>query len=64
MWDMKPQAPDGIRGEFKPISTSLPGYQMCEHAAAGLPRHIHRATVVRSMHHSVNNSHGAAVYTA
>jgi hypothetical protein len=25
---------------------------------------MHRATVVRSMHHSVNNSHGAAVYTA
>lgn len=63
MWDMKPQAPDGIRGEFKPISTSLPGYQMSEH----LPRMAqlaHRSTVVRSMHHSVNNSHGAAVYTA
>jgi hypothetical protein len=63
MWDMKPSAPDGIRGEFRPIATSLAGYQMCEH----LPRisqHMHRATVVRSMHHSVNNSHGAAVYTA
>jgi hypothetical protein len=63
MWDMKPQAPDGIRGEFTPISTSLVGYQMSEH----LPRvaqHAHRATIVRSMHHSVNNSHGAAVYTA
>jgi hypothetical protein len=63
MWDMKPQAADGIRGEFKPISTSLPGYHLCEH----LPRmsqQMHRATVVRSMHHSVNNSHGAAVYTA
>ena len=34
MWDMKPNAGDGIRGEFQPISTSLPGYQMCEH----LPR--------------------------
>ncbi|MBI1346074.1 DUF1501 domain-containing protein [bacterium] len=63
MWDMKPQAPDGIRGEFQPISTSLPGYTMCEH----LPRMAqlaHRSTVVRSMHHTVNNSHGAAVYTA
>jgi len=63
MWDMKPHAPDGIRGEFKPIATSLPGYQLCEL----LPRMatiMHRATVVRSMHHSVNNSHGAAVYTA
>lgn len=63
MWDMKPQAPDGIRGEFQPISTSLPGYQMCE-LMPRIARHMHRATVVRSMHHTVNNSHGAAVYTA
>lgn len=63
MWDMKPQAPDGIRGEFHPISTSLPGYQMCE-LLPRLSQHMHRATVVRSMHHTVNNSHGAAVYTA
>jgi hypothetical protein len=63
MWDMKPQAPDGIRGEFRPIATSLPGYQLCEHLPKLAP-HMHRATIVRSMHHSVNNSHGAAVYTA
>jgi len=63
MWDMKPSAPDGIRGEFQPISTSLPGYQLSEH----LPRmaqQMHLATVVRSMHHSVNNSHAAAVYAS
>ncbi|MBS0265832.1 MAG: DUF1501 domain-containing protein [Planctomycetes bacterium] len=63
MWDMKPSAPDGIRGEFQPIATSLPGYQISEHLPR-LSQHMHRATVVRSMHHSVNNSHGAAVYTA
>ena len=63
MWDMKPNAPDGIRGEFKPIDTSLPGVQFCEH----LPRlatHAHRCTLLRSMHHGVNNAHAAAVYTA
>ena len=27
-----------------------------------LARHMHRATIVRSMHHSVNNAHAAAVY--
>jgi hypothetical protein len=63
MWDMKPQAPEGIRGEFRPISTSLPGYQLSEHLPR-LAQQMHRATVVRSMHHTVNNSHGAAVYTA
>ena len=30
-WDMKPEAPDVYRGEFKPIATSVPGVQICEH---------------------------------
>lgn len=63
MWDMKPNAPDGIRGEFQPIATSLPGYQLSEHLPR-LARQMHRATVVRSMNHSVNNSHAAAVYAS
>jgi hypothetical protein len=29
-FDLKPDAPAGIRGEFKPIATSLPGVQVCE----------------------------------
>jgi len=61
MWDMKPDAPAEVRGPFKPIATSLTGVRLCEH----LPRlatHMHRATLVRSVHHSVNNSHAAAVY--
>src|SRR5438876_9344732 len=34
MFDLKTDAPSEIRGEFKPISTSVPGIQICEH----LPR--------------------------
>src|SRR5580692_1577314 len=30
-FDMKPEAPDGIRGEFKPVDTSVPGIRFCEH---------------------------------
>ena len=30
MWDMKPDAPAEIRGEFQPISTNVPGIQICE----------------------------------
>lgn len=30
MWDLKPDAPAEIRGEFKPISTNVPGIQICE----------------------------------
>src|SRR5262245_10277204 len=62
MWDMKPAAPAEVRGEFKPISTSLSGVQFSEHLPK-LARHMHRCTLVRSVHHSVNNAHAAAVYT-
>jgi hypothetical protein len=50
-FDMKPDAPEGIRGEFKPIATNVPGIQFCEH----LPRlaaMADRLAVVRSMAHS------------
>ena len=30
-FDMKPNAPEDIRGEFKPIATRTPGLQICEH---------------------------------
>ena len=30
MWDLKPEAPAEIRGEFKPIKTNVPGIQICE----------------------------------
>lgn len=50
MWDMKPQASEEIRGTFQPISTNVPGIQICEH----LPRMAQLAdkyTIVRSMRH-------------
>ena len=31
LWDMKPDAPEAIRGEFRPIATTVPGLQFCEH---------------------------------
>ncbi|MCL6501192.1 MAG: DUF1501 domain-containing protein [Pirellulales bacterium] len=63
MWDMKPEAPDGIRGEFKPIATSVPGIELSEHLPR-LGRLMHHAALVRSLHHSVNNAHAMAVYTS
>lgn len=30
-YDMKPGAPAEIRGEFRPMSTNIPGIQICEH---------------------------------
>ncbi len=59
-FDMKPEAPDGIRGEFKPIDTAVPGIRVCEH----LPRLAARAdrlAIVRSMSHPEGN-HLVAVH--
>jgi hypothetical protein len=47
-YDMKPDAPAEIRGEFKPIGTNVPGIQVCEH----LPLHarmMDRLAVVRGI---------------
>src|SRR2546423_8889669 len=31
MYDLKPDAPEEFRGEFRPIATNVPGVQICEH---------------------------------
>src|SRR5262244_3483418 len=62
MWDMKPDAPAEVRGEFRPIPTSVPGIQLSEHLPR-LARLMHHCTLIRSVHHTVNNAHAAAVYT-
>ncbi len=53
-FDMKPEAPDAIRGEFKPISTSVPGIHMCEHLP-GLASRADKLAIVRSMSHPEGN---------
>ena len=63
MWDMKPNGPVDIRGEFHPINSSLAGVQVSEHLPR-MSRWMHLTTLIRSMNHSVNNSHAAAVYAA
>src|SRR6478609_9728178 len=48
MYDLKPDAPTEFRGEFKPISTNVPGVQICEH----FPRQakmFDKLAVVRSL---------------
>ncbi|MCA9045803.1 MAG: DUF1501 domain-containing protein, partial [Planctomycetaceae bacterium] len=47
MWDMKPEAPTEIRGEFQPISSSLTGVSVSEHLPR-LAQQMHRATLIRS----------------
>jgi hypothetical protein len=58
MWDLKPGAPEGIRGEFKPIDTRAAGVQVGEHMPK-LAQVMDKATIVRSLHHSIP-AHGPA----
>ncbi|GIW86700.1 MAG: hypothetical protein KatS3mg108_1024 [Isosphaeraceae bacterium] len=53
-WDLKPDAPEGIRGEFHPIQTSAPGIQICEHLPR-LAQHAHTFAIVRSLSHIHTN---------
>ena len=53
-FDMKPEAPDGIRGEFKPIDTVVPGMRICEHLPM-LAARMNKIALVRSMAHPEGN---------
>jgi hypothetical protein len=60
-WDLKPNAPDIYRGEFKPIQTSVPGLQICEHLPQ-LAKRAHRLCLIRSMTHPDVNHTTATHY--
>lgn len=64
-WDPKPDAPEGIRGEYGTTATRLPGVRFCEY----LPRLAERAdrfSIVRTMHHTAGrefrNEHNSCHY--
>ncbi len=62
MFDMKPQAPLEIRGEFQPIDTSLPGLSICEHLP-NTARWMHKACVIRTVTHGYNAHNPLAMMT-
>jgi hypothetical protein len=62
MVDLKPSAPPEVRGEFRPVATSAPGVQICEH----LPRMaqwMHRIALVRSLNHRAGCHNPLPSYT-
>lgn len=61
-WDPKPNAPLDVRGDFRPISTAVPGMHFCEHMPR-IARVADRLAVVRSMSHE-DLDHGSAAYLA
>jgi hypothetical protein len=56
MWDNKPEAPEGIRGEFKSIDTKATGIQFSE-CLPKMAEQADKVTVVRSLAHTIP-SHG------
>jgi uncharacterized protein (DUF1501 family) len=61
MWDLKPEAPEGIRGEFKPVATKADGVQISEH----LPKMAavaDKVTVVRSLAHTIPSHAPATIF--
>ena len=57
-FDLKPEAPVEVRGEFKPIRTSVAGVEICEHLPL-LARRADQYAVVRGITHNVAD-HGLA----
>lgn len=60
MWDLKPLAPAGIRSQFQPIATAVPGIDVCEHMPL-FARHTDKTAIIRSLTHDSNN-HEPSVY--
>jgi hypothetical protein len=58
MWDLKPDAPDGIRGEFREIDTRVSGLRIGEHLPR-MARVMDKCTLIRSLHHTIP-AHGPA----
>jgi len=62
MWDLKPDAPAEIRGEFNPIATTAPGVEISEHLPLTAQQAKH-FSIVRSLGGTVNtNDHHAGYY--
>lgn len=60
-FDMKPLAPDGIRSHYRPISTAVPGLQVCEHFPE-VAKVMDKVTLIRTVHHNMKNHNSAAYY--
>ena len=59
-FDLKPEASDKVRGEFRPIDTSVPGIQISEHFPQ-LAKQMQHAAVLRGMN-TVESDHQLASY--
>ena len=61
-FDMKPNAPDAIRGEFKPIVSKVPGLPVCERLPHMAPV-MDKVCLIRSLRHEMKNHNSAGYYS-
>src|SRR6266536_306731 len=54
LWDLKPDAPREVRGEFQPAATRVPGIAITEHLPR-LARLADRYAIIRSVNHRDND---------
>src|SRR3569623_890011 len=60
-FDMKPDAPDGIRSHFDTIDTNVPGVRICQHLPA-MAKVMDKVTLVRTVYHNMKNHNSASYY--
>jgi hypothetical protein len=60
LWDLKPEAPSTVRGEFRPIPSSVPDLFVGEHLPE-LAQRAHRYALIRSLTHP-DNTHTVAMH--
>jgi hypothetical protein len=54
MYDLKPDAPAEIRGEFKPIASTVPGIEICE-LLPGIASVMDKVAIIRSLYGGLND---------
>ena len=62
MWDLKPEAPVGVRSPFQPIETAVPGLYVGDQMPL-IARHTDKMSIIRTLNHTATD-HGVGVYHA
>jgi len=60
MYDLKPDAPREVRGEFQPIKTNVPGIEICEHMPR-MAKVMDKCVPLRSVHGSPSGAHDSFI---
>ena len=62
MWDLKPEAPSGIKSDFKPIATRVTGIRICDQLPL-MAQWMDKAALIRSVNHKAGCHNCLPSYT-